>query len=127
MKDAADATADLDGLVAVPCDPLILAVRIDGRPLDGLTGRIDWRVAGVLSDLVRAGAVPEDRPLLYPAPAILPVSRLVLWRAGAVTPADLARLARAMDVASPGLCPHDFRLDVREVRAAFGGQVVVYA
>ncbi len=127
MKDAGDATPDLDGLLAVPCDPLILAVRIDGRPLAGLTARIDWRVAGAISDLVRDGAVPEDRPLLYPAPAILPVSRLVLWRAGAVTPADLAKLARSMGVDTPGLAPADFHLGIREVRSAFGGQVVVYA
>lgn len=127
MKPASpDAAADLSGLEAAPCDPLILAINLDDRPLRGLAGWVDWRIGGALSDLVVAGAIPEEKPLLYPAPMVLPVRRLVLWRAGAAMPADLARAARGFGTDRPGVCPADFHLDVAEVRAAFGGQVVVY-
>ncbi len=122
-----DASADLAGLRAAPCDPLILAVNTDQRPLRGLAGRVDWRTGGALSDLVRAGEVPAEEPLLLPAPEVLPVTRLVLWRVGAATAADLARLARGLDASAPGLCPGDFLLEIAEVRNAFGGRVVIYS
>jgi hypothetical protein len=54
------------------------------------------------------------------------VPRLVLWRLGAATPTDLARLARALGAERPGLCPEDFRFMPDELRRAFGGAVVLY-
>ena len=121
------ASADLDGLRRAPCDPLILAVRLDGRPLRGLTGRVDWRLGGRLSALVADERVPRDAPLMLPAPVFFPLPRLVLWRVGAATPADLARLARDMGAERPGLCPADFGFTADEVKQAFGGGVVTYA
>lgn len=121
-----DPPADVDGLFERPCDPLILAVRLDGRPLHGLIGRVDWRLGGALSDLVRAGSVPHDQPLLRPGSPLLPVGRLVLWRVGSVTPTAMARRLAAMQVERPGLCPADFDFGVDEVRNAFGGRVVTY-
>lgn len=126
MSTTATAPATLDGLRAAPCDPLLLAVRLDGRPLGGLTGRVDWRLAGRLSALVADGAVPPDAPLLWPTPDFFPIRRLVLWRLGAATPAALARLTRALGAERPGLCPADFRFDTHELRRAFGGAVVLY-
>ncbi len=120
------APADLDGLRRAPCDPLILAVRPDGRPPPGLTGRVDWRLAGRLSALLVEGRVPRDTPLMLPAPDFFPLPRLVLWRVGAATPADLARLAREMGAERPGLCPADFGFGADEVKRAFAGAVVIY-
>jgi hypothetical protein len=54
---AADATADLVGLETAPGDPLILTVNLDDRPLRGLTGWVDWRTGGLISDLVIRGAI----------------------------------------------------------------------
>lgn len=119
-------TADLAGLRAAPCDPLMLALRLDDRPLRGLTGRVDWRLGGRLSALVAEGRAPKDAPLLLPAPDFFPLPRLVLWRVGAATPSDMARLARELGARRPGLCPADFGFTVGEVEAAFGGSVVVY-
>lgn len=121
-----DAAATIDGLRAAPCDPLMLAVRLDDRPLTGLTGHVDWRLGGRLSALVARGEIPHDGPLMWPAPDFFPVPRLVLWRLGAATPADLARLARAMGAERPGLCPEDFRFVPDELRRAFAGAVVLY-
>lgn len=119
-------TADLDGLRQAPCDPLILAVRLDGRPLKGLTGRVDWRLGGRIAALLADEQVPQDEPLMLPAPEFFPLPRLVLWRVGAATPSDLARLAREMGADQPGLCPADFGFGADEVRRAFGGAVVTY-
>lgn len=118
--------ATIEGLHRHPCDPLLLAVRLDGRPLSGLTGRVDWRVGGRLSALVDSGALAGDAPLLVPAPRFMPVSRLVLWRLGAATPTDLARLAASMKAKLPGLCPDDFGFTEREIRAAFADRVLIY-
>lgn len=118
--------ADVAGLRAAPCDPLMLAVRLDRRPLRGLTGRVDWRIGGRIAALLDADEVPPDDPLLLPAPETLPVGRLVLWRIGAATPGDLARLAHDLHAERPGLCPADFGFTVDEVVTAFGGRVVIY-
>lgn len=118
--------ASVEGLHQHPCDPLLLAVRLDGRPLSGLTGRVDWRLGGRLSALVAQGALDGDAPLLVPAPRFFPIGRLVLWRLGAATPSDLARLARSMKSDTPGLCPDDFGFTEREIRAAFADRVVIY-
>ncbi len=120
-------SADLDGLRRAPCDPLILAVRFDERPLRGLTGRVDWRLGGRISGLMLDEKVPRDAPLMLPAPGFFPLPRLVLWRVGAATPSDLARLARDMGAERAGLCPADFGFTAAEVERAFGGAVVTYA
>lgn len=119
-------TADLSGLRAAPCDPLMLAVRLDGRPLRGLTGRVDWRIGGRISELLGAGEMPADDPLMLPAPDFLPTPRLVLWRIGAATPGDLARLARELGAERPGLCAADFGFTSAEVQTAFAGRAVIY-
>lgn len=121
------APADLSGLRRAPCDPLILAVRLDGRPPPGLTGRVDWRLGGRLSALLVEGRVPQDEPLMLPAPDFFPLPRLVLWRVGAATPGDMARLAREMGAERPGLCPADFGFAADEIQRAFAGAVVLYA
>ena len=91
---------------------------------------MDWRIGGAISKLVLSGRIPSDEPLLMPAPAVLPVTRLVLWRAGAASARDVAQTARrlcAEDNPLPGLCPADFHFDDDEVRQVFNGHVVVYS
>ncbi len=42
-------------------------------------------------------------------------------------PTDLAKLARGFGTeGEAGICPADFHLEIAEIRAAFGGRVVVY-
>ena len=118
--------ATLAGLRAVHCDPLILAVKVDGTPMKGLTGRIDWRLGGLISGMVKAGTMKHDEPLLRPAHPLLPCGRLLLWRLGAATPRDMAECIRGLDGTNPGICPEDFEFSADEVRSAFGGQITVY-
>ena len=122
----AGAAASLDGLRAAPCDPLFLAVPTDGGRLRGLTSDVDWALAGPIHRLVKAGRMPTDAPLLWPASPRLPVGRLVLCRPGAFTARDLADVAAGFAHATPGICPEEFHLTEREVRDAFGGAVVIY-
>ncbi|MCA9538369.1 MAG: hypothetical protein KC620_05745 [Myxococcales bacterium] len=127
MRTPALPPATLDTLRAEPPDPLLLAVYLDGRPLHGLTGRIDWRLGGMLSTMVATGALTRDGgPLLIPTHPLLPAGRLLLVRVGAATPADLARLARGLHGDRPALCPADFGFTPAEVAAAFGGEVRLY-
>jgi hypothetical protein len=118
--------ASLDGLRAAPCDPLFLAVPRGVHRLPGLTGAVDWALAGAISRLLLADAVPPDAPLLLPAPATLPIGRLVLCRPGAFTARDLARVAAGLEGATPGLCPEDFHLAPTELKATFGEDVILY-
>ena len=120
--------ATLAGLVARPCDPLFLAVRLDGEPLRGLTGRVDWRLGARLSDLVREGTIPWRDPLLLPPSPLLPVGRIVLWRIGAATPEGFARVVDLLRSGEAGLCPEDFEVRPSLVRKAFGNtNAVLYA
>ena len=120
------APATLAGLRDAPSDPLILAVRDDGRPLKGLTGLVDWRTGGLISDLVKSGAFSHDHPVLRPSPDFLNCGRVRLWRLGAATPADMRRVIRDLNVEHPGICPQDFDFSEDEVRAQLGPQTVMY-
>ena len=121
------APATLAGLRLAPCDPLILAVRDDGRPLKGLTGLVDWRIGGLISDLVKEGAFSHDHPVLRPSPTFLGCGRLLLWRLGAVTPTDMRRVVDALNVDRPGICAQDFDFSEREIQGVLGPGAVVYA
>ena len=121
-----DAPATLAGLRTAPCDPLILAVSADGRPLRGLTGLIDWRLGGLISALVKEGAFTHDAPVLRPSPRLVPCGRLLLWRLGAATPTDMSHVVRGLNVIHPGICPADFDFSKKEVRSAFGANTIVY-
>ena len=118
--------ATIAGLRSEPCDPLILAVKVDGTPMAGFTGRIDWRLGGLISEMVKAGNMKHDEPLLRPAHPLLPCGRLLLWRLGAATPRDMAECIKNLDGKRPGICPADFEFSDAEVRAAFGGHVTLY-
>ena len=118
--------ATIAGLRAQPCDPLILAVRLDGKPMSGLTGRIDWRLGGMISEMVRSGAMKHDEPVLRPAHPLLPCGRLLLWRLGAATPRDIAQRVQGLDCERPGICADDFEFSEDEIQAAFGGNILIY-
>jgi hypothetical protein len=117
----------LPGPESTPCEVLVLGVRLDGRPLTGLTGRIDWRCGGRLSDLVRSGVIPTEGPLLLPAPPVLAAGRLVLWATADITLDKLLICLKNLRVARPGLCPADLGLDATAVRAALGPQAALFA
>ncbi|MCA9558322.1 MAG: hypothetical protein H6704_23110 [Myxococcales bacterium] len=119
--------ANLAGLRAHPCDPLLLAVRVGARPLAGLAAWVDWRLGGPISRLVRAGRVPTEGPLLLPPWRLLPAGRVLIWRVGAATAADLARAVRELGAGAPGLCPEDFGLTAAEVARAFDGGATLFA
>ena len=121
------APATLEGLRQAPCDPLILAVRDDGRPLKGLTGLVDWRIGGLISDLVKEGAFSHDHPVLRPSPTFLGCGRLLLWRLGAVTPTDMRRVVDALNVDRPGICAQDFDFSEQEIQGVLGPSAIVYA
>ena len=118
--------ATLSGLRARPADPLILCINVDGRPLRGLSAQVDWRLAGLLSKLARKGFA-SDVPILRPAHKFLPCGRLVLFRAGACTPREMAQQVAGLNGRRPGLCPQDFDFTIDEVNQAFGGNVIIYA
>lgn len=119
--------ATLAGLRAHPCDPLLLAVRAGARPLVGLAAWVDWRLGGPIARLVRAGRVPDEGPLLLPPWRLLPAGRVLIWRVGAATAADLARAVRDLGGGPPGLCPEDFGLTASEAARAFGGDAILFA
>ena len=126
MGNLATAAATLDGLRTRPCDPLILCINVDGRPLRGLTAHVDWRLAGMLSRIASQG-LSGDLPILRPPHQFLPCGRLILFRAGACTPREMASLVGGLNGPRPGLCPTDFDFSEEEVERAFGGQVVIYS
>jgi hypothetical protein len=119
--------ATIDGLRLVPCDPLILAVRAEEKPLRGLTGHVDWHLGGEISRLVAEKRLAHDEPILRPPHPLLPVGRLVLWRQGAATPAELARMVHGLKACRPGLCAVDFQFSESELRAALGSDSIIYA
>lgn len=53
---------------------------VDERPLQGLSGYIDWRSSGMLTSLIRRGFCrgDDDESVLLPARLGLPVRRIVL-------------------------------------------------
>ncbi len=118
--------ATIDGLRQAPCDPLILAVRAEHRPLRGLTGHVDWHLGGAISQLVAEKKLTHDEPILQPPHPLLPVGRLVLWRQGAATPAELARMIHGLNAQKPGLCAADFQFTEDELREALGPDAVIY-
>ena len=119
--------ANLRGLRQCPCDPLILAVNGDGRPLRGLTAEVDWRLAGQLSTFARNMDGSEDNPILSPPHPLVPTGRLILLRVGAYTPRDMVRVIRGLNAQQPGICPADFDFSEREVHDAFRGDVVIFS
>jgi hypothetical protein len=126
MDGGVIAPATLSGLRDHPCDPLILAIRADGRPLRGLTGQVDWRLSGVLTRMVKAGNFNQDVPILKPPSDLLPCGRLILWRVGTATPNEMAQLIAGLNAPRPGLCPGDFEFSETEAQHAFGGRLIVY-
>jgi hypothetical protein len=119
--------ASLYGLRLAPCDPLILAVHPGRMPLTGLTGHVDWRIGGRISDLVRDGVLPESGPLLLPASPFLPTGRLLLWSPESVTIDALKACLRDLKAERPGLCPAELGLDATAVRRALGKDAVLYS
>lgn len=119
--------ASLYGLRLAPCDPLVLAVPLDGRPLRGLTGHVDWRIGGRLSDLIRDGRMPAQGPLLLPASPFLPVGRLLLWTPASLQLDALVDRLAGLQATCPGLCPADFGIDPAAARQALGEQAVLYS
>lgn len=126
MPSVTIAPATLIGLRAHPCDPLILAVRADGRPLRGLTGHVDWRLGGALSRMVQDGKLEQDAPILQPPNPLIPCGRIVLWRVGTATPSEMARMIAGLNGANPGLCPGDFEFSETEAEHAFGATAIIY-
>ena len=128
MKGRAQITAPatIEGLRAEPCDPLILCVNVDGRPLQGLTAEVDWRLAGLITELSQGPLFERDSPVLRPAHPFLPCGRLVLVRAGTCTPMEMVQLVRGLNATRPGVCPDDFEFSDDEISAAFRNQVVIY-
>ena len=126
MAKSTTTDASLNGLRAQPADPLILCINVDGRPLRGLSAQVDWRLAGLLSKLARKGFA-GDAPILRPAHEFLTCGRIVIFRAGACTPREMAQQVAGLNGQRPGLCPHDFDFTVDEVNRAFGGNVIIYA
>ena len=126
MGSGTVAPATLLGLRTHPCDPLILAVRADGRPLRGLTGQVDWRLGGTLSRMVQDGQMDQDAPVLQPASPLIPCGRIVLWRVGTATPSEMAQLIAGLNGSNPGLCPGDFEFSEAEAEHAFGSAVIIY-
>ena len=120
------APATLEGLRSHRADPLILAIRADGNPLTGLTGIIDWRMGGQISQLVLSGTFGHDAPVLRPSPSFVPCGRLLLWRLGAVTPSDLAHVVNELNAQAPGLCPEDFDFSEAEVQRCLGPNIILY-
>lgn len=122
-----EAPATVVGLFSAPCDPLVLAVGPGGATpaLTGLTGLVDWRLAGRLAQHLRARPAGDELPLLLPRTPLLPAGRLLLLRSGEAGPAVLAERVRALAVGPAGLCPEDFGWTPAQVLAAFVGLPLV--
>lgn len=106
---------------------LVLACHQDGRPLKGLTGQVDWRCGGRISELVQRGLIPPQGPLLLPAPPVIPARRLIMWATADARLEALAQCLKGLGVQRAGLCPADFGFDPAATRAALGPQTVLYS
>lgn len=123
-----EAPATVAGLFRVPCDPLVLAVGGGvnaSATVEGLTALVDWRMAGRLTQHLRARAPGDEVPLLLPRTPLLPAGRLLLVRREPSGLAALAACVRALAVRPVGLCPEDFGWTPAQVVAAFGNLPLV--
>ena len=118
--------ATIEGLRQAHCDPLILAIHVEEDALKGLTAEVDWRLAGQLTEWMRAGRFNHDAPILTPANRFLPAGRLLFWRVGSATPQDLFDALTDLGCERPGICPKDFGFDRREVLEVFDGEVIIF-
>jgi hypothetical protein len=92
--------AVLDGVSEAKGEPSradlgLLLVFEDERPLQGLSGFVDWRTSGSLTGLVRSGICTGRRgeSVLFPGRSTLPVDRLVLFGLGLSSEFDAAGAA----------------------------------
>ena len=67
MTQFSEYSATIEGLRQAHCDPLILAIHVEEDALKGLTAEVDWRLAGQLTEWMRAGRFNHDAPILTPA------------------------------------------------------------
>jgi hypothetical protein len=90
----------LEALDEAKAEALCLFVREEERPLSGLAGLVDWRLAGRLSGMIRTGLVTgaSGEALLTPPGARLPFEKLFLFGIGSLRdPAELsARVVEAL-------------------------------
>jgi len=90
----------LEALDDAEAEALCLFVGEAERPLSGLAGLVDWRLAGRLSRLIRSGLLTgaSGEALLMPPGARLPFERLFLFGTGSLRdPAGLsARVLEAL-------------------------------
>lgn len=65
-------------------EAMALGVFSDERPLMGMTGLVDWRLNGRLSQWIAAGRFSgeDGEALLFPDPGRLPFDRIVLYGLG---------------------------------------------
>lgn len=76
---------DMRHIDETSAEVLACAIWSDERPLRGLAGLLDWRMAGRLSELVRGGFLRGDRGevLLVPGKPSLPFEKLLVFGLGA--------------------------------------------
>ena len=90
----------LEALDEAEAEAVCLFVGEDERPLTGLAGLVDWRLAGRLSGMIRSGLLTgaPGEALLTPPGARLPFEKLFLFGTGSLRdPAGLsARLLEAL-------------------------------
>lgn len=98
--------ADLRAIDGASGELIACAVFADERPLRGLAGLLDWRLAGKLSALARSGFLTgaHDEVVLVPGRPRLPFEKILVLGLGARTAFDddvirqaLARLASALE------------------------------
>lgn len=78
----------------LPADVLCVGVFVDDRPLRGAAGLLDWRLAGRISRLIKAGrfsGVTGEALLLPPPGNRLPFKRLLLMGLGRSSEFDQVR------------------------------------
>ena len=78
------ATPDLRSLDTLVAEVIACSVWADERPLHGLAGLVDWRLAGTLSELARSGYLSGqlDEVLLVPGRPRLPFDKVLVFGAG---------------------------------------------